>query len=320
MRVSNRLGAGLIFCVIVPLALSQITCAIGASDSIDTSGGAGPNERPATHAPSRANGASDDRNRTESPEGGSGGAAPVNGADDDNHDAEAPAADAEAPAADAEPVVPVPDAGDNADDSGATVVEPGNPEPPPPMPVDAGDTVGPGAASHPVADCLRISGYLEGGGNVKALAIFNCGEKAVEMANYGLCLETNSATDCSVIGVFEGVVTKGDVLVLVGPDYPLPTTHLKSPLANFTGDDRIALFRDVNGDESLTRGVDEIIDSIGTLGVRPTPSAWARMGLRRKNCTPFLGVGPFDYRNYYERYPATDTTQIALAPQIQCPR
>lgn len=120
---------------------------------------------------------------------------------------------------------------------------------------------------------LFFSEYIEGSSNNKAIEIFNGTGAPVDLANYKVNLYANGATTPNNTQIFEPGTTlhHGNVYVLVNSQADAAILALKditSTVANFNGDDALALVKIVGEDE-------EYVDIFGRIGERPAnPAAW----------------------------------------------
>jgi hypothetical protein len=119
---------------------------------------------------------------------------------------------------------------------------------------------------------LFLSEYVEGSANNKALEIFNGTGEDVALAGYALRLYSNGATEPGVTLPLDRVrasLEAGGVLVVKHAGFTAFTGSAHpSGVANFNGDDVVALTRD-----------GAVIDVIGTIGVRE--NSFADLTLRR---------------------------------------
>lgn len=128
---------------------------------------------------------------------------------------------------------------------------------------------------------LFISEYIEGGGNNKALEIFNGTGATVDLTNYRINLYSNGASSPSAFYNLTGTLADGDVFVAA---HSLATTVFTSVadytvnggVVNFNGDDAIELYRT---DTSAS------IDIFGMIGQDPGAAWTAAGGLTTVNKT-----------------------------------
>ena len=185
---------------------------------------------------------------------------------------------------------------------------------------DAGLSCVAGACQAVATQCLLISEYLEGAGSDKAIEIYNCGSAAYDLENIGFCSRQNAATGgCSA-----------PVVLLTGPLEPGETfsfcnssaasalrSRCDERIANFpmfTGDDRIFVFRDNDADETFTSG-DEIIDAFGDPERAISGDPYQDTAYRRCSTEAYTG-GTFDVTRYYRAAPASDFSNIGVAPVL----
>ncbi|MEZ4462529.1 MAG: amidohydrolase family protein [bacterium] len=181
----------------------------------------------------------------------------------------------------------------------------------------------------PSADCVIISEVIEGSGsNNKAFEIFNCSGADVDLADFGICLISNAGTTCSAASALSGTLVAGDVATYckskaASTTDPLPgianncDTTLPT-IANFNGDDRLLLFRDINGNGTYQAGTDAVVDAFGQTAVRPASEIWKDATYSRCNFTPYDGTTPFLVTDYYSALPNGDTSNFGSAPSETC--
>jgi hypothetical protein len=85
---------------------------------------------------------------------------------------------------------------------------------------------------------------------------------------------------------------------------------------NLSGDDRLLLFHDVDGDGAFVLGTDTALDAFGVIAERPPADWWKNMNLRRCNLAPFDGFGSSDfYRwDYFVEHAHGNTEHYGAAP------
>lgn len=194
----------------------------------------------------------------------------------------------------------------------------------PPVVVDAGVDTGTVTPPPTGAACVLISEYLESS-STKALEIWNCGSAPLALDSYILCLESNAATTCTTHLPLSGTLAAGKTYVVCAATFGTACSTT-SAVVNFNGNDRIALFRDTNGNGTVERGTDVVVDSIGELGALPpsgvSPSAtspWEETDLRRATCAPFAGTATFTTASFYTAASSTSLTNLGVAPALSCP-
>lgn len=183
-------------------------------------------------------------------------------------------------------------------------------------------------------ECLIISETIEAWGTYnKAIELYNCGTGDIELSDYAVCLVRNDDTTCSVTGKLTGgSLPPGAVHTTcrkatghaASTD---PMKHIKDNcdqelpgVMTFSGDDRLVVFRDADGDETFSTG-DEITDAFGILAERPPSEYWKDKVLRRCNLTPFDGVSGTDYAywDYFEAFSSGDGSDFGVPPTEGCP-
>jgi hypothetical protein len=175
-------------------------------------------------------------------------------------------------------------------------------------------------------DCLVISEYIEGRGyDNKALEIYNCSQHALALKDYGICVALNYDHHCSRTGNFGNfMLAPGAVYTLCrstrvvdGDPNPEIADHCQQAMPavlNFNGDDRIVLFKDINGSH-LFDGQDRQMDALGSLTERMSGAhPFKDRVLRRCNLTPYKGQGPFYWQEYFNRYSEDDLEHFGQAP------
>lgn len=159
------------------------------------------------------------------------------------------------------------------------------------------------------APCLIFSQVIEGSSNNKGVEIHNCGTTAVDLAEIDICWENNSSVVCD--SAFT-VNTTGSLAA--GAEYRIcsdaadPALEATCDVLYFfsdanpihqNGDDRLGLFRDINGDGELTLG-EPLYDLLGQSGVDPgsgsATNAWGERTLVRlpNKCDAFATRAPTD--------------------------
>lgn len=124
---------------------------------------------------------------------------------------------------------------------------------------------------------LIISEYLEGSSNNKAIEIYNGTGESIDLSNYTVELYDNGKTAPSQIQKLEGTLEHDKTYVL---SHASANQSIKdkatitSSVTNFNGDDAIVL-----------KNNDEIIDSIGKIGERPSSGAWTSNGVSTMDMT-----------------------------------
>ena len=177
--------------------------------------------------------------------------------------------------------------------------------------------------------CLIISEYIEGQGmNNKAIEIFNCGATPVELEDYGICLVRNQATSCSVTEALPAsTLAPGAVRTICrtkGGTFndPMQTIadhcEVEMPgLMTFNGDDRIAIFHDVDGDGAFG-GNDSITDMLGRFSYQPPVATWQDLSLRRCRFTPTDGEAFYDHEEHFTTHAWGHQEDYGTPPVAGC--
>jgi hypothetical protein len=170
----------------------------------------------------------------------------------------------------------------------------------------------------PTGSCLLISEYVEGSSNNKALELVNCGSDPLDLAGYVVGLQMNDGGEFDSRVPLSGTLAAGAVTAICNPSAVsalltrCATTHAS---INFNGDDRIALFRDLDGNGNHTLG-EPFLDVFGQLGVRPGSAIWGERTYRRCNPEPCNGQRAFVVGDYYTTHPADTFDGIGLPPDL----
>lgn len=171
------------------------------------------------------------------------------------------------------------------------------------------------------ANCLIFSEYGESG-SIKLLELYNCGSSDVDLSEVSLCLVSNNNTSCSNTTKLSGTLTSGSVRVLCNSQATEAVCQDKLSTVNFNGDDRIAIYKDDNNNNSMD--ANEVLDSFGQATVPPGARLWEDAVFRRCNLTPFDGSMAFDVTAYYTTVGLMggnlDLSQFGMAPtMMSCP-
>jgi DNA uptake protein ComE-like DNA-binding protein len=178
-------------------------------------------------------------------------------------------------------------------------------------------------------DCLIISEYIEGqGNNNKAIELFNCGANPLALGDYGVCLVRNEATTCTVTAkLVTSTLAPGAVRTVCRTtpgtfndpmQFIADRCEIELPgVMTFNGDDRIAIFKDVDGDGAYG-GADTIADMLGRFGYQPPITTWQDLTLRRCNFTPTDGQAYFDHADYFITQAWGDQQDFGVAPTETC--
>ncbi len=175
--------------------------------------------------------------------------------------------------------------------------------------------------------CVIISEYIESSENTDAIELYNCGTSPVDQARIGVCLVRNDDTSCTFTNMLEpGSLAPSELWEICRSKSSVPwlpsiriaeNCRQEMPsIMNLSGDDRLLVFYDVNGDGAFTEGTDTALDAFGVLAQRPPGAWWKNMDLRRCNLTPFDGLNASDfYRwDYYEEFPHGATEHYGVPP------
>ena len=171
-------------------------------------------------------------------------------------------------------------------------------------------------------ECFKISEYIEGSSNNKALELYNCGSNAIDLTDIKVCLISNSDQVCSatldlmgmlpsagVTGVCQGQLNMG-LVDATDCDY-------SSNVVNFNGNDRLLVFKDADGNGTPDAPGD-ILDAFGETATEPADSSvWANKTLRRCDfATNYDGTTAFDYTLYYEESATDDFSTFGDVPSM----
>ena len=166
-----------------------------------------------------------------------------------------------------------------------------------------------------VQDCLLFGEYVEGEGQNKAYEIFNCGGSSRSLSGISVCLISgnNDGPDCQNIEVLNGSIPAGQVRVYCHASIDGGCAN-DTTTANYNGDERLVLFRDVNNNDEFDPSTDEVLDSFGPWNRAPDDREWELVTYRRCNLTPFPGTGTFDPLDYYESAASNDLSNLGTPP------
>jgi hypothetical protein len=153
----------------------------------------------------------------------------------------------------------------------------------------------------PTEDVVLIAKYVESA-FFKALVLWNPGARAIDLARYGLCLQSNQYTNCNWSVMLSGSLAPNGTFVLCnGTASPDTQCDVKNTdVINFNGDDRVGLYFDVNQNARVDFSSDLRVDHFGEPGVQPPTQIWADKTYRRHKCTPYLGGQGFDVAAWYD--------------------
>lgn len=180
------------------------------------------------------------------------------------------------------------------------------------------------------APCLIISEYLESNQNVDAIELFNCGQEPIEQSEVGVCLVRNDDTTCTITNKLSpGVLLPGEVWEICRSTDSvswLPSIKIAencrqvmAGVMNYSGDDRLLVFHDVDADGAFGLETDAPLDAFGVIAARPPSDWWKNMNLRRCNLEPFDGfagseAGDFSRWDYFVQHGAGMTEDYGLPP------
>jgi hypothetical protein len=178
-------------------------------------------------------------------------------------------------------------------------------------------------------DCLIISRYAEGVGFNKGVEIYNCGSQTEPLEGIVMCVYQNDYTSCSAKYRYSGTLAADDTFSICNsrvtdPDARDACDDFESNVTRFNGDDRLALFADVDGNGYFDEELDVMLDAFGELavrGVRAGNAKWADLRAERCDFTPYLGTEAFDVRSSYETQfsPVTPFANFGTPPNQGCP-
>ncbi len=176
----------------------------------------------------------------------------------------------------------------------------------------------------PGSTCLLISEVIESNSLNKAFEVYNCGASTVDLSDFGVCVAANGATDCSADAMMSGTLAPGGLFVIchgsLASAYK-PLCDLEdSVVANFNGDDRLAVFEDVDGDDGFSNS-DIVLDAFGDLTDEPVANPWEDAIYDRCDIVARDGRSPHDpdTESFLKRPAASDATDFAglgVAPNL----
>jgi hypothetical protein len=160
--------------------------------------------------------------------------------------------------------------------------------------------------------CLIISEYVEGSGYNKGIELFNCGDTALDLTAYSVCLISNDNTDCGATLDF-AEIAEAQAVEPLDPGEVATICYSKANLIEacdyfsgvsyFNGDDRLKLMRKGSA-----------VDAFGLTETRPEGTPWADITLRRYNFAPYFGDTDFDIDEYYATYGVDDFSDFGFPP------
>lgn len=153
----------------------------------------------------------------------------------------------------------------------------------------------------PNEDVVLIAKYVESA-FFKAIVLWNPGTRAIDLARYGLCLQSNQYTSCNWSVMLSGSLAAGGTFVLCnGTASPDTQCDVKNTdVINFNGDDRVGLYFDVNQNARVDYATDLRVDHFGEPGVQPPVDTWADKTYRRHKCVPYVGGQGFAVASWYD--------------------
>lgn len=191
----------------------------------------------------------------------------------------------------------------------------------PVTPCEGADVCFAGACGENVPrECLLISEYYEADGNNKAIEVHNCGNVVLSLSNVYFCQRNNSLLS----GCTAPTLELSDAADDLEPGATLTVANRSAGSAvknrsnatvtnfpTFSGDDRIILFRDANGNVRVDPG--EILDSFGDPDRAVSGDPFQDTVFRRCSTEAHL-TGPFVATDYYTEHAAGDVSNLGVAP------
>lgn len=175
--------------------------------------------------------------------------------------------------------------------------------------------------------CLRISEVVEGSSNNKALEVYNCGSGSIDLSGVIFCIHNNDNTACSSVNTFPVVLGADQVYTIChSSSAPMPPTcntaqgtTIGGGIVSFNGDDRLALYEDLNRDGKVDP-TDRLLDAFGELTVRPASTIWADKTYRRCAAAAFNGMGAYNVLSFFQEFPKDDISHLGTKPTLGgCP-
>ncbi len=153
----------------------------------------------------------------------------------------------------------------------------------------------------PTEDVVLIAKYVEAAW-FKAIVLWNPGSRPIDLARYGLCLQSNQYTSCNWSVMLSGTLAANGTFVLCnGTANPDSQCDVKNTdVVNFNGDDRVGLYFDVNQNGRVDYDRDLRVDHFGEPGVQPSGQVWGDKTYRRYNCVPYLGGRAFNVSEWFD--------------------
>lgn len=173
-----------------------------------------------------------------------------------------------------------------------------------------------------VPECLIISSYLEGSGFNKGVSIYNCGTQSESLTGVKMCIYRNADTSCTDHYAYSGTIAPGEIITICNDQATDPAAvavcdDFESSVTQFNGDDRLALFVDLNSNDQISSG-DVVIDAFGEL-VGPAFNSWQDKLLHRCFFTPYSGTGGFNWMSYYTQSSTLSMGELDDVPTQGCP-
>jgi len=172
-------------------------------------------------------------------------------------------------------------------------------------------TLNAGMTTTQPGDCLKISEYIEGTSNNKALELYNCGMTDLDLTDIKVCLVSNGNTACGATLDLTGMLLSSEVTGICQPQIDMSKVDAtdcdySSTVVNFNGNDRLIIFNDPDGND-IPDTPGDVLDAFGKTDTEPSSSEWADMTLRRCDfATYYDGTTAFDYTLYYEKAMTVD--------------
>jgi hypothetical protein len=177
--------------------------------------------------------------------------------------------------------------------------------------------------------CVLISEYVEGqGNNNKAIELMNCGGEKISLHDVGVCTIFNNNKECTrsaIVGDLE--LEPWEVVTICrtregtfnDPIQPLVEACQieMSGVMMFTGDDRLVVFQDLDGDGKFDRNKDRALDIFGMPTRRPDPTRYADINIRRTLAFPHLDYDTLTWNDrvwFSSRHNRTDISHFGTAP------
>lgn len=168
--------------------------------------------------------------------------------------------------------------------------------------------------------CLIISEYIEGSGNNKAIELYNCDDKTIDLTGRYVCLIRDGSTDCTSPLALQGMLGAGDVIGICNSQFNMSAIDagdcaLTGGAMSFNGDDRVVVFEDLDSDGQFDENKDAILDAFGEVLSTPSSRVWEDVTYRRCNLMPYDGYTPFDADAFYDDFFNNDFSDFGIPPQ-----